>query len=85
MGKIMGIYYTLFLLMFSIILLATLVEILNTTMFSETPTFITAVIMLITCTYISYKGLEGIARGGGEIFFFHLLFFFHIFICSIKL
>lgn len=79
MGKIMGIYYTLFLLMFSIILLATLVEILNTTMFSETPTFITAVIMLITCTYISYKGLEAIARGG-EIFFPFIFFSIFLFV-----
>ncbi len=62
-GKITGIYYTLFLLMFSIIFVATLVDILDTTMFPETPTFVSTIIMLITCAYISYKGLEAIGRG----------------------
>ena len=66
-GKITGIYYTGFLLMFCIILVATLVEILDTTMFVETPTWVIAIIMLLTCAYISFKGLEPIARGA-EIF-----------------
>ncbi|NMB27628.1 MAG: endospore germination permease [Tissierellia bacterium] len=66
-GKIIGLYYTGFLLMFCIVIVATLVEILNTTMFIETPTWATTIIMLLTCIYISYKGLEPIARGA-EIF-----------------
>lgn len=66
-GKIVGIYYTGFLLMSCVIIVATFVEILDTTMFIETPTWVTAIIMLLTCTYISYKGLEPIARGA-EVF-----------------
>ncbi|MCF6461329.1 GerAB/ArcD/ProY family transporter [Clostridium sp. Cult3] len=66
-GKIIGIYYTGFLLLFSIINVATLVEILNSALFPETPTWVTTIIMLITCVYIAYKGLETIARGG-EVF-----------------
>jgi spore germination protein KB len=66
-GKIVAFCYTGFLLLFCIINVATLVEILNTTMFIETPTWVTAAIMLLTCVYISFKGLEPIARGA-EIF-----------------
>lgn len=66
-GKIFNIYYILFLFLFCIILVSTLVEILNTTMFLETPTYVTTAIIIITCAYVSYKGLESIARGA-EIF-----------------
>ena len=66
-GKAIGIFYTGFLLIFSIVFVGILVEILDTTMFPETPTLITTTIMLLTCIYISYKGLEVIARGA-EIF-----------------
>ena len=78
-GKIIGIYYTLFLLIFTIILVSILVEILDTTMFPETPTFVTAIIILLTCTYIAYKGLEAIARGA-EIFVPFILFSILLFI-----
>lgn len=79
-GKIVGLYYTGYILLFAIILVATLVEILNSTMFPETPTWTTALIMLITCIYIAYKGLEAIARGA-EIFvpfIFGVIFLFII-------
>lgn len=66
-GKIAGIYYTAYMLLFTIILVGTLVEILNSTMFPETPTWATALLMLITSSYIAFKGLEPIARGS-EIF-----------------
>ncbi len=48
-GKVISIYYTGFLLLLSIINVATLVEILNSALFPETPTWITTIIMLITC------------------------------------
>ncbi len=79
-GRIVGVYYTGYILLFGIILVATLVEILDSTMFSETPTWVTASIMLITCTYIAYKGLESLARGA-EIFvpfIFGVIFLFII-------
>lgn len=66
-GKIVEIYYSMFLLSFTIILVTTLVEKLNSTMFPETPTFITALIILLTCIYISFKGVEAITRGA-EVF-----------------
>ncbi len=66
-GKILGLFYTAYLLMFTIILVEILVEILNSTMFPETPTWATALLMLLTCSYVAFKGLESIARGA-EIF-----------------
>ncbi len=79
-GKIVALYYTGYILLFGIILVAILVEILDSTMFSETPTWVTASIMLITCIYTAYKGLEPIARGA-EIFvpfIFGVIFLFII-------
>lgn len=67
LGKIIGLIYTLVLLSFSIANVSVLTEILSSTMFSSMPTIVTISIMLITCSYVSYKGLEPIARGA-EIF-----------------
>lgn len=67
LGKIIGLFYSMVFLLFTIIFVSILVEILDSTMFPETPTWVTASMMLITCIYISYKGLESIGRGA-EIF-----------------
>lgn len=67
LGKILGSFYSLIFLLYAIIFVSVLAEILNATMFPQTPTWVTLLIMLTTCIYVSYKGLEAIARGG-EIF-----------------
>ena len=66
-GKTLDILYTFYLLMFTFILVAVLTEILNSTMFPETPTWATTLLMLLTCSYVAFKGLVAIARGA-EIF-----------------
>ncbi len=63
LGKIVGIYYTMYFLVLTIYFVSVLTEILNTTMFPETPTWITVLIMIMTCAYVSYKGLSNIGRG----------------------
>lgn len=64
LGKIIGIFYTIFLFIGLMLLLGVLVEILNSSLFPETPTCVTASIMLITCIYISYGGFKNMARLG---------------------
>lgn len=66
-GKIIGLFYSLIFLLFAIIFISTMVEILDSTMFPETPAWVTSSLMIITCIYVSYKGLEAIGRGA-EIF-----------------
>ncbi|QQY80338.1 spore germination protein KB [Keratinibaculum paraultunense] len=79
LGKIMGFIYAMILLIFNIFTVGILVEGLNTMMFPETPTWVTASIMLITCAYVAYKGLEPMARGA-EIFVPFILIVVLIFI-----
>lgn len=67
LGKIVALYYTVFLLIFNIAIVTILVEILNTTMLPNTPIWVTILMMLISCVYIAFKGLIPIARGA-EIF-----------------
>lgn len=80
-GKIIGIFYAVFLFLSVILFVSVLVEILNTTLFPETPTWVTASIMLITCGYVSYKGFRNIARLGEMIvpFILFIIFLFIIF------
>jgi len=78
LGKIIGLIYTLILLTFSISNVSVLAEILDSTMFPSMPTIVTVIIMVITCSYISYKGLEPIARGA-EIFVPFILMVIFIF------
>lgn len=67
LGKIIGFFYSLVFLLFAIIFVSIMVEILDAIMFPETPTWVTSFIMIITCIYVCYKGLEAIGRGA-EIF-----------------
>ncbi len=73
LGKVTGFIYAMILLIFNVLTVGILVEGLNTTMFPETPTWVTASIMLITCIYVAYKGLEPIARGSEIIVPFILI------------
>ncbi len=66
-GKIVGIAYAVFLLFYVITFVAILSEVLTSTIFPQTPSWILILILLITSSYISFKGLEGLGRGA-EIF-----------------
>lgn len=63
-GKAIGIFYSVFLFLDLVLIVSVVVEILDSTLFPETPTYITASIILITCIYVSYKGIRNIARFG---------------------
>jgi len=67
LGKVIGLFYTFVFLIFTIAYVSILAEILDSTMYPSMPTIVTISIMLITCSYISFKGLEPIARGA-EVF-----------------
>jgi spore germination protein KB len=66
-GKIVGLFYSGVFVIFSIAFVSILVEILDSIFFPEVPTIVTASMMIASCAYIAYKGLEPIARGA-EIF-----------------
>ena len=76
LGKIIGIFYSVFLFLGIFLLVSILVEILDSVLFPETPTYVTASIMLITCIYISYKGFRNIARLGEMVIPFILIMIF---------
>lgn len=62
-GKLVGFFYTVSFLISCTIIVATVLEMLGSTIFPETPVWVTSLFMMTTCTYISSKGLESIARG----------------------
>ena len=66
-GKAIGILYSGVFLLFCMMFVMILAEILGSTMFIATPNWAIILIMLITCSYIVYKGLEPIAKGA-EVF-----------------
>lgn len=63
-GKILGGYYSLIFIIFTALFLSILIEMLDSTMFPETPTWVTALIGIVTCTYIAHKGLVNICKSG---------------------
>ena len=63
-GKIVGIFYNIFLFLSLLLFVGVLVEVLNSTLFTETPTIVTISIALVTSTYIASKGFRNIARVG---------------------
>lgn len=64
LGGIIGVFYFLTFLFFSTVFVSTLVEILDASLFPATPTWFTASIIILTCAYISSRGLRNIARLG---------------------
>lgn len=72
-GKIIGIFYVFFFLYATILLISIFVEILDAAIFPETPTWVTASMMLITSIYIAYKGFVAVARLGEFIIPFILV------------
>ncbi|MBU5427469.1 spore germination protein [Tissierella pigra] len=64
LGKIIGVIYFITFLFSNIIFVGTLVEILNTALFPVTPTWFTTLIIMLTCAYISSRGLRNIGRLG---------------------
>lgn len=63
-GKILGAFYILVFLYYLTMFSSNFVEILDYSLFRETPTWATASLLLITCVYIGYKGLRNLARFG---------------------
>ena len=83
-GKIIGIFYSAFLFLGFVLFLSVLVEILDSALFPETPTYVTTSIMLITCIYIAYKGFRNIARLGEAVIPFILIMIFLTIILGYK-
>ena len=75
-GKIVGSYYSLFFLVSAIFFLSLLIEMLDSTMFPNTPTWFTALIGIATCTYVAYKGLITMCKTGEIIVPFILIVIF---------
>lgn len=66
-GKVIGILYSGVFSLFCLIFVMILAEILGSTMFTETPNWAIILIMLLTCSYIVYKGLRPMTKGA-EVF-----------------
>ena len=75
-GKVINIFYGLFFFMFLIFFSSVFIEILNSSLYDETPTIINITILMITSTYIVYKGIMNLARLGELVIPFILLLFF---------
>lgn len=84
LGKAFGLFYCIFLFLNLVLFMGILVEILDSALFPETPTWISASIMLVTCVYIAYKGLKNIARLGETVIPFIFIVIFALIILGSK-
>ncbi|NLJ79282.1 MAG: endospore germination permease [Tissierellia bacterium] len=64
LGKIIGMFYAIVLFLALNFFAASLIEIINITLFPQTSTYMTISIILGTCIYIVYKGFKNISRLG---------------------
>ena len=83
-GKLVGFFYTVSFLTSCTIFVSTLLEMLGSTVFPETPVWVTSLFMITTCTYIASKGLESIARGAEIIVPFIIGIIFLILVLGYK-
>ena len=78
LGKIVGLVFICFFILISLLDLVIMAEFLSSTIMPETPVSATIILMVITCAYTIYKGLEVIGRIA-ELFvpfiFFTIIFF----------
>jgi spore germination protein KB len=61
-GKLIGIFYFLTLLFINTLFVGILIEILNSAIFPLSPTWFNTFIVILTSCYVSFKGLNTIAR-----------------------
>lgn len=62
LGKIIGIYYSLFFLTNLIFFSGGFIEILDASLYDETPTIVNTLILLFTCAYLVNKGIMNLVR-----------------------
>lgn len=84
LGKIIGIFYTIDFLINLSFFTSAFVEILDSSLYDETPTVVNVVILMITCTYIVYKGIMNLGRLGQFIVPFIIALYFILALLGIK-
>lgn len=83
-GKIIGIYYSLFFLTNLVFFSSIFVEILNSSLYDETPTIVNVLILMVTCAYIVNKGIMNLARLGEIVIPFIIILFFILALLGFK-
>lgn len=83
-GKIIGIYYSLFFFTHLVFFTSIFVEILNSSLYDETPTIVNVLILMVTCAYIANKGIMNLARLGEITIPFIIILFFILALLGFK-